>query len=374
MLTAPTSHPFGELAKRLDWVLLRKTQGHSFELVHCPPAWFYDLFARQAGSGSAINLHSVSIFLEAFITEAQVHWAEGLEEVLHSGAWHEYDDEEREYFLDASATTINGDNILALHSLGTDYEVRVQLFQKARNHILQSATLDNELQKNDVFLQFLAAELAPVAEDLTSKLLALKNLVSDPATAAALGELIHLAAKHDILIDRFQKAFSSEISSLLHVGMEGGGGPVFEDLVRKIVKAELHHFLTHSVGLSFDSTVPRGDVARVHAQATRLERVIVNLLQHSLRLAPEGTSITLQLHQHGQEWLLFEVHEMVSSLGEVNEAVFDQLLTLNESFTKASFALYYCHQTVKRWGGDIGYRRLGEGGCWWIRLRRSFQV
>ena len=50
--------------------------------------------------------------------------------------------------------------------------------------------------------------------------------------------------------------------------------------------------------------------------------------------------------------------------------IFENLLSANSLVRKTALSLYFCKLTIERWGGEIGYRNMGESGCWWFRLRR----
>ncbi len=356
-----------EVARRLNLALLCRSNESAFILMQEPPEWFGQIFGNGNDNGE-FHLEQVSIFLESFLVDAANHWASERPEPLKSGVWHEFDKHDREHYLEATSLYVSGHCILIVESLGHDYEVRVQLFQKARNFVLQNQSLDYELQKNDVLLHFLSGELAPSMQRV-SRMLA-DGKAAGGLNAEALSELSKQVAKQDILLDTFLRGFSSEIVAMQHVSRDYSSAPDITEVIRTLVKSELESFISRSVGLSMDSTVPSNESTKVVSHRGRLEKVVGSLMHFTLRRAPEGASVNIQVHSHGEDWILTEIHESVASLGQEGEAIFDHLLTEEPMVRRAALSLYFCKLTIDRWGGEIGYRHAGDSGCWWFRLRR----
>lgn len=358
-----------EITRRLNLVLLRRIQGDRFELLEEPPEWFRMIFP-SGDQPMQVEVGSSSIFLDGFLTDAEDHWANERPEPLKSGVWHEFDKGDREHYLEATAVYVRSTPVLILESLGHDYEVRVQLFQKARNFVLQNQSLDYELQKNDVLLHFLSTNLAPAVQRLNRSLTEVKQHKLSPAAQADLEEVSRMATKQDVLLDTFLRGFSSEIVTMQQVARDYSAAPDIIEVVRTLVKAELDAFLNRSVGLSMESTVPSSESTKVVSHRLRLDKVVGSLMHFALRRAPEGSSINIQVHSHGEDWIHVEMHESVASLSHQDEEVFDNLLSANSLVRKTALSLYFCKLTIERWGGEIGYRHMGQSGCWWFRLRR----
>ena len=358
-----------EIARRLNFVVLKRVQGDQFELLEEPPEWFRLIFP-QGERPTEVRVGSSSLFLDGFMTDAEDHWANERPEPLKSGVWHEFDSGDREHYLEATALFVRSTPVLLLESLGHDYEVRMQLFQKARNFVLQNQTLDYELQKNDVLLHFLSTQLGPALQKIGRSLADLKQHKLDHAALSDLNEVVRVAARQDMLVDTFLRGFSSEIVTMQQVTRDYGSAPDIIEVVRTLVKAELDAFLNRSVGLSMDSTVPPNESTKVMSHRARLDKVVGSLMHFALRRAPEGTSINMQIHSHGENWIHVEIHESIASLSHDDEEIFENLLSANSPVRKAALSLYFCKLTIERWGGEIGYRHMGESGCWWFRLRR----
>ncbi len=361
-----------EIARRLNVVLLKREQGATFRLLESPPEWFYLVFSRQERE-DVINLENASLFLDGFLTDAEQHWGSERPEPLKSGVWHEFDQRDQEYYLEAVALYVNGEPILVIQSLGEDYEVRVQLFQKARNYVLQSQNLDHETQKNDILLHFLTMDLVPPVQRLNGLLQELRESIrsgDNDSVEEKLQAAVKIAHRQDITLDSFLKGFSTEIVAMQHISRDESTSPDVNDVVRSLVKSELDDFLNRSVGLSMDSAIPKGQHAKVVGHRTRLEKIVASLMHFALRRAPQGASVNLRVATHGDDWILTELYESVASLSEDEEGIFEQLLSFESLVHKSALSLYFCKITIERWGGEIGYRREGEGGCWWFRLRR----
>ncbi|MFT5403747.1 MAG: hypothetical protein ACI9DF_002585 [Verrucomicrobiales bacterium] len=362
-----------EIARRLNFVVLRRLGSHGFTLLEEPPEWFHHIFSHDDKNPQSVDLASSSLFLDGFLIDAEDHWANERPEPLKSGVWHEFDQSDREHYLEATALYAGAQAVMILESLGHDYEVRVQLFKKARNFVLQNQSLDHELQKNDVLLHFLSTDLSPGHQQVSHVLAELKAQDLDHSAREKLNEAVRIAARQDILLDSFLRGFSSEIVTMQQVSRDYSSAPDVTEVVRTLVKAELENFLSRSVGLSLDSTIPPNQSAKVVGHRTRLEKVVGSLMHFALRRAPEGATIRLEVHSHGEDWILTELHESASSLGKEGESIFDNLLSADSLVRKAALSLYFCKLTIERWGGEIGYRHTGESGCWWFRLRRVKQ-
>ena len=358
-----------EIARRLNFVILKRVQGDLFELLEEPPEWFRLIFA-PGENPNEVRVGSSSLFLDDFMTDAEDHWANERPEPLKSGVWHEFDSGDREHYLEATALYVRSTSVLILESLGHDYEVRMQLFQKARNFVLQNQTLDYELQKNDVLLHFLSTQLGPALQKIGRSLAELKQHKLDYDVLSDLNEVVRVAARQDMLVDTFLRGFSSEIVTMQQVTRDYGSAPDVIEVVRTLVKAELDAFLNRAVDLSMDSTVPPTESTKVMSHRARLDKVVGSLMHFALRRAPEGSSINMQIHSHGEDWIHVEIHESVASLSLEDEEIFENLLSANSLVRKTALSLYFCKLTIERWGGEIGYRHMGESGCWWFRLRR----
>ena len=194
-----------EIARRLNIVVLKRFKDHRFTLLEEPPEWFHLIFA-PGGEPTDVDLASSSLFLDGFLTDAEDHWANERPEPLKSGVWHEFDKFDREHYLEATALFVRSQPVLLLESLGHDYEVRVQLFQKARNFVLQNQSLDHELQKNDVLLHFLSTDLAPNHQRVSRVLAELKAEDLDHSAREKVNEAVRIAARQDILLDTFLRS------------------------------------------------------------------------------------------------------------------------------------------------------------------------
>ena len=356
-----------ELCRRLNLVLLRHLGNQRFEILVEPPGWFGLVFGN-AIRGQEVDLRSASLFLDSFQTDALEHWDRQRPEPLKSGVWHEFDDQDAEHYLEATALFVHGLPMLAIESLGHDYEVRVQLFQKARNYVLQSQSLTLETQKNDILLHILQHLLRPPARELSQLLDHLRTMVSDARVQAEVDKAIAICARQNREIETCLYGFASEIEAMARVSRDPSDAPDLIEATRALVKAELDQFLSRSVGLSMESQVAPG-ASRCVGDRLRLDKMLSSLVNFVLRRAPQGSSINLEISQPDSGTLLLEVWESQASLSEdqVN-AVLTEMLASRELVRKSAQALYFCKITIERWGGTLGYRQDGARGCWQVRL------
>lgn len=359
-----------ELSRRLNIVLLRNLKGQKFEFLVEPPEWFEMVF-RRSRQTKEIDLESASLFLDSFQTDAEEHWAKKRPEPLKSGVWHEFDDNDSEHYLEATALYVNDIPVLSIESLGHDYEVRVQLFQKARNFVLQNLTLDFETQKNDILLHFLTSDLSPPLQRLTEMLEDVSaNVSKDSVTRDKLEEASAMCSRQNKFVGSFLQGFSAEVVAMQHISRDLASAPDVVEAARTLVKGELDHFLSRSVGLSLESVVSPGERYQVVGHQPRLEKLLSSLMHFALRRAPQSSTISLRVSAPDQDWVQVDLFESVASLREDEVDIFDNLLSSDNLVRKSALALYFCKITVERWGGEIGYSLAGERGCWWFRLRR----
>ena len=62
-------------------------------------------------------------------------------------------------------------------------------------------------------------------------------------------------------------------------------------------------------------------------------------MHFALRRAPEGTSINMQIHSHGEDRIHVEMHESVASLSHEDEEIFESLLSANSLVRKTALSL-----------------------------------
>src|SRR5262249_29258347 len=104
----------------------------------------------------------------------------------------------------------------------------------------------------------------------------------------------------------------------------------------------------------------------------RLRRIFGNLVENALRYSPAGSAVTLGVEDEGGS-LRGYVDDAGPGLPEGEDAgrLFALFAKGNERGGKAGLGLYFCKNTIGRWGGTVGAEtRPGGGSRFWFRLPR----
>ncbi len=130
---------------------------------------------------------------------------------------------------------------------------------------------------------------------------------------------------------------------------------------------------TSRVALAVD--VP-GDVPRILADRTRIDRVVMNLLDNALRFTPAQGSVTVRARQDGDR-VVVSVNDTGRGIpAEQRERVFDRFMQVNGVKTSGfGLGLAYCRSAIQAHGGDIRAEQ-GEGGVgakmvFWLPVQAS---
>ena len=103
--------------------------------------------------------------------------------------------------------------------------------------------------------------------------------------------------------------------------------------------------------------------------ATRLERVLFNLLENALRYAPVDSEVVIRLMDEGQS-IRFSIED--AGVGVPKDEVYRLFRKFAQGSGKTGqvgLGLYFCRITIEGWGGTIGYNPSPLGGaCFWFRL------
>ena len=117
---------------------------------------------------------------------------------------------------------------------------------------------------------------------------------------------------------------------------------------------------------------PAVDLTRawqVVGEASRLERVIFNLVENALRHSPAGTSVLVTLEQNGTDILVAVDDQGPGVPPEIVGTLFEKFTQGAIGQGKAGLGLYFCRITIEHWGGAIGCTPRPAGGTrFWFRL------
>ena len=174
------------------------------------------------------------------------------------------------------------------------------------------------------------------------------------------------------MIQGILDAFSPEVESLLRVERDPKSAPDLLEEARMAVETFRPFAQSNQIGLVLDA--PTGDAStwKVVGEASRLQRILANLIDNALRHSPPKSRVRLRLRREGTS-----VYCNVEDQGDgvstaLAGSLFEKLTKTADGGGKAGLGLYFCRITVERWGGEIGFRPISSGGTnFWFRLEAA---
>ena len=99
-----------------------------------------------------------------------------------------------------------------------------------------------------------------------------------------------------------------------------------------------------------------GESLQVRGDASKLERVLSNLVDNGLRVLQPGNSMTVRVSRNDR-WSEIEVFDDGPGVDPaVARDLFQKIARGRRGAGKIGLGLYFCKLTVEAWGGQIGYR------------------
>jgi len=107
---------------------------------------------------------------------------------------------------------------------------------------------------------------------------------------------------------------------------------------------------------------------------TRIQQVLINLLENAARYSPEGAPITVEVAASGASAVRITVRDRGPGIAAAEQArIFDRFMrgAAAEGKGGLGIGLYLCRMIVERHGGTIGVdSTVGAGAAFWIDLPR----
>lgn len=118
----------------LGLALFVRDDSGNLQLSGVPPEWLPRVWPSLVSEGGA-TVGELSSFLENFLIDAAECWATKTER-MRSDPWVEYDRQGSEVYLQATALTGRGKDLLLVERLGADFEATRAILQKARETLM----------------------------------------------------------------------------------------------------------------------------------------------------------------------------------------------------------------------------------------------
>ncbi len=292
------------------------------------------------------------------------NWLDGEEWPFLEAFWESEESRSESFLQDGRAYQARrlSHEVLLLRHLGSEYDERQRVLQKARDLSLVHEKLESEISKKDYLLHC-------IVHDLVGPLTCIKgalHLLGQPAMSAEkrqsmLAMCVRQTARQEAMIGEILQVFGAEMKPQ-------SGRPV--DLLA-VVEQACEGLRAAYAAADLQLSVQAEPLSGVADEAA-LERALSNLLENALRNLSAGRSVEVRLGRC-QEWALLEVLD--DGAGVPPEAVgnlFRKLAKGSVGGGKIGLGLYYCKLVVEGWGGSIGYSPRPEGGAnFWMKLRLS---
>ncbi len=366
---------FAELFAALDTVVMERTSAGVFRLTGPAPDWCQRLYLEVASGPDSLRPGDRFPFLEHFLVDAEHFWLTRSAGQLKSGPWRELDTVGYEHYLEATAVCLGERKILLLALPEMEYEEQQTIIQKARENSLAYIRFNKELQQKEVLLHCIIHDLSG---PLTAMMFGLAILDSEKLTAAgqkAVEICMLQASRQKALIQQILDVFAAEARAFETSGRDSAHAPDMVLCAQAVVDALRPSSVRSQITLQL---APGLDVAadwRVVGEASRLERVIFNLLENALRYSPVGSAVTVSIAADEAGVLVTVEDEGPGVPPELMDAIFEKFSQARVQPGKAGLGLYFCRITIEGWGGTIGYSQCATGGAgFWFRLPRPGKV
>ena len=359
-----------DLLVALDLVVMQQMADGHFIITGAIPDWL-----RQLDPGidnqQELNPGEKFLFLEPFLIEAENNWWQQQGKVGKSGWWIETDASGKEYQLEAAAVRLQAEKILLIELLSSEYKQTQIVLQTARENLLSYQRLIQEIQKKEILIHCIVHDLAGqlTVIDYCFQLLELQDLTTKGKEYVKIGKQQSL--KQQKLIQEILDAFSAEVESLEAFIVEPQSAPDVLACTQEVVNTLLPTFLqNHKDLLIYPNVDPLRDW-QVVGEKSRLERVLLNLIENAGRYSPPKTAVTIELKPEG-DFVFVSVEDQGPGVSpELAETLFQKFSQGKDQPGKSGLGLYFCRVTVEHWGGKIGYSDRAEGGAkFWFCLPR----
>jgi len=372
----PENSIFASFLADQGYVLFEYAGQGVFHAVGSFPAWCRKLWGLPGGREKTLRLAEQSPLLENFLVDAEGFWNSKRKGAANSPVWIERDMENKETPLEAWALRLEGKKVLIVRNLSGTFAERQQLFQTARDSLLEHDRLLHEVQKKEILLHCIIHDLSQPLNAMRGcfNILAEENLPGEQLRMVETGQ--RESVRQEQMIRGILQAFSADLATQQAPSTDVPDAPDLAACAQHIVEQMSPAYQERGIRLQLD---PRLDLSRdwkVAGDAPRIERIFGNLLENALRYTPKGAGVTVGVEDKVHCLLAFVDDE---GPGLPKDATPDRLFALfakgKDRPGKAGLGLYFCKITVERWGGNIGAEnRPGGGSRFWFKIPRAMKT
>lgn len=355
------------LLPSLDVAALERADDGSFTLLGAAPAWLRRLWPAANANRERLRPEAAFLFLEHFFGEAVPLWNRDEEASTVSEMWTEVDAEGREWLLEATALKLEGRSLLLLKFPTVAPENYREVLQQSRELSLEHYRLQKEIDQREVLLHCIVHDLSTPLASINGSL----RMLLDDALVPEEGEpLVNIGLRQTAKMRRMMREMLEAFSRRTQPGQPPATAiPDLAAAVHDLTTGLAPSATLKGVRFRVETDPPHGAGWPVVGEATRLERVLFNLLENALRHAPAESDVVIRLTDEGTS-VRFSVEDAGPGVPRDEAArLFRKFAQGSGKTGQVGLGLYFCRITIEGWGGAVGYNPSPLGGaCFWFRL------
>jgi len=358
------------------YALFEYLGGGEFHALGRYPDWCKSVWGSESARRKTLRLAEQSPFLENFLVDAEGFWNSKRKGAANSPVWIERNSTNHEVPLEAWAVRLDKKKILIIRNLTSSYAERQQLFQTARNSLLEHEQLLHEIQKKEILLHCIIHDLSQPLNAMRGcfNILAMEKLPGEQQRMVETGQ--RESQRQEQMIRGILEAFSGELAVQQGSATAVADAPNLAACAQRVVEQFSPAFIEKDIRLQLDPSLDLARDWKAAGDAPRIERIFGNLLENAMRYTPKGSGVTVGIEDKVHCLLAFVDDE---GPGLPKDASPDKLFALfskgKDRPGKAGLGLYFCKITVERWGGSIGAEnRPGGGSRFWFKIPRAMKT
>ncbi len=351
----------------LGTAVLERVAPGRFALRGAAPPWFAGFLAPEA-SGARGAFALTSDFLAHFLPDAAAVWdseaQDGSAPPRASGPFTEAGHDGAERTLEATALRADGRAFLLLGPPTMSYATTQRLLQTARDERLVVERTRQRTEAREVLLHCIVHDLANPLAGVRGGL----NLLDARTLSEDDRELVAIARRQ---ADAMQTMIRDVLDTFRHEVDAMQPATAAPADVAHALRQGAHGLAPHAraSGVTLEVHAPEAPLRAV-ADAGRLERVVLNLVENAIRHSPENGTVTLSALASGADILLAVEDDGPGVPPEATADLFRRFRPRGAKRGQAGLGLYFCRLAAESWGGSVGYEpREGGGARFWVRLR-----
>ena len=363
-----------EVFHALDVCGLERKTADEFAPIGPVPEWFRELTAGAAEEGGSFHLRGSFDYLDHFLDEAEEFWARGDHGTHCSGPWTETTADGDAVMLEAQAVlSPTGQRAVLIRHEDAALKQQRSVLQKARERALEHSSYRRAVEKKNVLLHCIVHDLkTPLASIVqgTSLLGDMGGLSGEQRRVLEL--CTRSANKQEALIRSVLENFASDLRALEEFEFDPSQAPNLLSVAREAVQEAAPLFSAKKVELRFDSQLSPRKRWKVVAEEDLLLRVFANLLENALRYSAADEEVVVRLVEAGDRLRAEVLDNGPGVPPTLVPTLFDKFSRARENPGSSGLGLFICRQSIERWGGQLGYETLPEGGAlFWFELLRA---